>query len=229
MKLGHRGRTGRLLVARVGTKYLVSSMFTPNLEHVAFICHSKKKVIWLYGSFPEMIRYRQFDLHPCRRCACVIDVPVGNRAWPSQNPCKSIDAPNDHERTCLTDGSGACYVVLSLMLSQLYIVIWIYNKLYTDHCYCYFVLMNITTITCYYYLFVYYNVVKKLYIYILKTLLFLLLLCYILLNPHCTIGGLPLDVHDVLSTSSTVLQQASHCQRQGAEASVGCWMITCGT
>ena len=84
----------------------------------------------------------------------------------SQNPCKSMDAPNDHERTCLTDGSGACYVVLSLMLSQLYIVIWIYNKLYTDHCYCYFILMNITTITCYYYLFVYYNVVKKLYIYI---------------------------------------------------------------
>ena len=127
----------------------------------------KKNVIWLYGSFPEMIRYRQFDLHPCRRCACVIDVPVGNRAWPSQNPCKSIDAPNDHERTCLTDGSGACYVVLSLMLSQLYIVIWIYNKLYTDHCYCYFVLMNITTITCYYYLFVYYNVVKTtIYIYI---------------------------------------------------------------
>ena len=150
----------------------------------------------------------------------------------SQNPCKSMDAPNDHERTCLTDGSGACYVVLSLMLSQLYIVIWIYNKLYTDHCYCYFILMNITTITCYYYLFVYYNVVKKLYIYIYTywiTLLFLLLLCYILLNPHCTIGGLPLDVHDVLSTSSTVLQQASHCQRQGAEASVGCWMITCGT
>lgn len=148
----------------------------------------------------------------------------------SQNPCKSMDAPNDHERTCLTDGSGACYVVLSLMLSQLYIVIWIYNKLYTDHCYCYFILMNITTITCYYYLFVYYNVVKKLYIYTYWiTLLFLLLLCYILLNPHCTIGGLPLDVHDVLSTSSTVLQQASHCQRQGAEASVGCWMITCGT
>ena len=44
MKLGHRGRTGRLLVARIGTKYLVSSMFTPNLEHVAFICHSKQKI-----------------------------------------------------------------------------------------------------------------------------------------------------------------------------------------